>query len=842
MVRIQIAGALLSIALLATVAGLAAQAKFTARQGQGQEPSSGPRPPPVAANPPQRNPLDRLDEPLPKYARTRLGNLRFHHGESVGKALYSPDGSSLVSVNGRSPAHVWDAATGRIIREIGEPGIRIREIAFPSDGKMIATIEDPGRLRLWNPATGQEQRRWHEAKNENVTHMCFSPDGRTVAASVFRYDEATRKSEQFLNLWDITAPTERRRRIGGGDWLHLCDLKFSPDGRMLATASNDTESPIVGEKPEKGSTRLRDLATGRERMRFPVEGFHVRSAAFSPDGRLLAAGVSDQTIRVYDLTTGQERLPRLGQERALQPRLPEQGLTVGNRDWMVMACLAFSPDGTILASGTCGTGNTGASQLADVYLWDVGQGKELRHFPAQQGWIQSLTFSPDGKTLATTGAEVVIRLWDVASGRETQPQSGHRLTIRRLAVSPADGTVFTSGQDGTIRRWDPASGRELGIFATFTEAIDAMAFAPDGKTLLLGGSFGGLTLWSVDQRREIRRLARVEERNPIRHVAFSPDGKTVASERRIWDANSGRVLATFQDRDLRNNHFANFYPIFYGPDGKQIITAEPDGVRIWDIASGQEARWAVRARFDNDPAALSTDGRFLASGGLISPDRGNERDPTILLWELASGQQVATLQGHEEGSRGLAFSPDGRLLASGSGNNFTSNDATVRVWDIATGRELRRLEGHMSAVDAVAFTPDGRSVVSGGDDTTALVWDISDLRESPDSGSPLTPESLRARWDELAGNDARAAYRAAWALSVPSAAPFLGEHLKPTAADEPITSPGVLRTVRAIAALERIRTPEALAVIARIARGNPAAIATREAGSTLDRLGRTRGR
>ena len=294
-------------------------------------------------------------------------------------------------------------------------------------------------------------------------------------------------------------------------------------------------------------------------------------------------------------------------------------------------------------------GKYGASQLADVYLWDVGQGKELRHFPAQQGWIQSLAFSPDGKTLATTGAEVVIRLWDVATGRETQPQSGHRLTIRKLAVSPADGTVFTSGQDGTIRRWDPASGRELGVFATFTEAIDAMAFAPDGKTLLLGGLWGGLRLWSVDQRREIRRLARDEGRNPVRHVAFSPDGKTVASERRIWDAESGRVLATFQDRDPHNNRFANYYPIFYGPDGKQIITAEPDGVRFWDIASGQEARWAIRAKFDNDPVALSHDGRFLASGGLVYPVRKDRsRSDRSASGNSPRARRSRPWQGHEE--------------------------------------------------------------------------------------------------------------------------------------------------------------------------------------------------
>ncbi len=131
-----------------------------------------------------------------------------------------------------------------------------------------------------------------------------------------------------------------------------------------------------------------------------------------------------------------------------------------------------------------------------------------------------------------------------------------------------------------------------------------------------------------------------------------------------------------------------------------------------------------------------------------------DADPPIHLWELASGQEVATLEGHTESTRGLAFSPDGRLLASCSGGNRSSNDQTVRIWDVATGRELRRFDGHLGAVNAVAFTPDGRSVVSGSDDATVLVWDVSDLADHPNAAQPITDEGLTTRWAELAGNDA----------------------------------------------------------------------------------------
>jgi WD40 repeat protein len=276
-----------------------------------------------------------------------------------------------------------------------------------------------------------------------------------------------------------------------------------------------------------------------------------------------------------------------------------------------------------------------------------------------------------------------------------------------------------------------------------------------------------------------------------------------------------------------------------------VITAENEGIRIWDIASGKEARWAVRAKIRPEPIALSPDGRLMATGGVIARFQGGAVDPPIRVWELASGQEVATLEGHEESTRGLAFSPDGRILISSSGTYHSENDARVRAWDVASGRELRRFEGHRGAVWAVAYTPDGRSIVSASDDGTALAWDVSDLGEHRKAVEPLTAEQIRARWDELASSEARVAYRASWALSVPSAVHFLRDHLsaapspkhKGTGVTEgPVGPPEILRTLRAIAALERVGTQEARDVLERLAHNDPAALQTREATSTLARL------
>src|SRR5262249_13530633 len=150
----------------------------------------------------------------------------------------------------------------------------------------------PGRLRLWDVASGRERRRWHPARDESYGRPILSLDGRTVAVGVQRFDATTSKRELFIDLWDAAAPGEHRPRIAG-EWARLGDLAFSIDGKLLAAASTDAEilrgNTLIG--PGKVSTRLWELSTGQERARFPFAG----PIAFSPDGKWLAIAV-DETV------------------------------------------------------------------------------------------------------------------------------------------------------------------------------------------------------------------------------------------------------------------------------------------------------------------------------------------------------------------------------------------------------------------------------------------------------------------------------------------------------------------------------------------------------------------
>jgi WD40 repeat protein len=708
-------------ALVAVSAGLAlalrAPARSTARPARGLVPTHAAI---LAPAPPGEQP----DEPLPAGARARLGTIRFHAGDDVGRVFYTPAGKSLVTSDATHVIRVWDAASGRVVREIGDPRMDLREIALSPDGKTLATSEYPSQLRLWDVATGREKRRWHEAQDEDfrylqLDHLGFAPDGRTLAVGVRQYHRTTKTYEKWIDLRDTAGPSEHRRRLPA-DWLWLKDLAFAPDGRTLATASQDTEVNASGRQvgPEKGSVRLWDTETGRERRRFAVEGASVQSLAISPDSRWLAASVTDGTLRVYDLVTGREREPRPGQQPADRPR--------------AMNCLRFSPDGSILAGGAEGVrAYRGDFSLAEIHLWDAATGRERHRILAHQQGIGSLAFAPDGRTLASSGIGAAIRFWDVATGREALEHRGHRSAIRTLAISPVDGTVFTGGYDGTIRRWDPASGRELATIAELPDPAIFCSLAPDARSLVVCTSMGMRPeLWSVAERRAIRRLPRDNATTTVGRVVWSPDGKTVAADGRIWDVATGRVRLTFRTRDGQDASSRGWFPISYSPDGKTVISEWRQELSFWDVAAGKEVGPAIRLEKPRGLAvALSPDGRLLASGGIVHRSRDGVVDPAIRLYEVATGRVVATLIGHEETTLGLAFSPDGRWLASGSGDQWSAGDHTVRIWSVATGKELRRFDGHRGRVNAVAFAPDGRSVVSGSEDATALVWDVSDLRE-----------------------------------------------------------------------------------------------------------------
>ena len=475
--------------------------------------------------------------------------------------------------------------------------------------------------------------------------------------------------------WGLPPAPPNLARVLEGHGGGVSSAAFSPDGNLLASSATD------------GTVRLWDPATGQLIATLEGHGDWVDGVAFSPDGDLLASAGSDGTVRLWDPATGQ-----------LIATLE------GHSDWV--QSVAFSPDGRLLAS---------ASSDRTVRLWDLATGQPTATLQSHTSGVSSVAFSPDGNLLASASSDRTVRLWDPATGQPTATLQGHTSGVSSVAFSPDGNLLASASEDGTMRLWDPATGQPTATLEGHTGGVRSVAFSPDGRLLASAGSDGTVRLWDPATGQPTATLE--GHTGEVNGVAFSPDGNLLASASedgtmRLWDP------ATSQPATLEG-HTSGVNGVAFSPDGNLLASASSDGtMRLWDPATGQliatlqgQGNWV-------QSVAFSPDGRLLASA---SSDR------TVRLWDLATGQPTATLKGHTSGVSSVAFSPDGNLLAS------ASSDRTVRLWDLATGQPTATLKGHTSGVSSVAFSPDGNLLASASSDRTVRLWD-------PATGQPTTLE------------------------------------------------------------------------------------------------------
>jgi WD40 repeat protein len=362
--------------------------------------------------------------------------------------------------------------------------------------------------------------------------------------------------------------------------------------------------------------------------------------------------------------------------------------------------VTFSPDGKTLAS---------ASDDYTVKLWDTSSRKELATLSGHSKAVTSVAFSPDGKTLASASADKTVKLWDVASCKELAALSGHSNIVTSVAFSPDGKTLASAGFDNSVKLWDTASRTELATLSGHSSAIYSVAFSPDGNILASAGADESVKLWDTDSRQELATL--LGNSDWVRSVAFSPDGKILASASndktvKLWDTTSRTELATL------SGHSSAVAWVAFSPDGKTLASASFDKtVKLWDTASRKEVAMLSGHSASVYSVAFSPDGKTLASAS---------DDKTVKLWDTASRKELATLSGHAFWVRSVTFSPDGKTLAS------ASYDFTVKLWDTASRKELATFSYSSGASLLfrmslpIVFSSDGKVLASIGDNTVRL--------------------------------------------------------------------------------------------------------------------------
>ncbi|TBR60487.1 hypothetical protein B4U84_06405 [Westiellopsis prolifica IICB1] len=532
-----------------------------------------------------------------------------------------------------------------------------------------------------------QERNQIQGHQDIVKSVSFSPDGKNIA---------TTSNDTTARLWNLNGQqiTEFIGHLGS-----VTSVNFSPDGKNIVTASLD------------GTARLWNL-NGQQITEFIGHLGSVMSVSFSPDGKNIVTASLDGTAQLWNINGQQitEFIGHLGSVMSVSFSPDGKNIVTASLDgtarlWNLngqqitrfngyqgsIYSVSFSPDGKNIVT---------ASLDGTAQLWNIN-GQQITEFKGHEEIVTSLSFSPDGKNIVTASIDGTARLWNL-DGQQITEFKGHQDIVTSVSFSLDGKTIATASDDGTARLWN-IRGKLINEFKGHQDIVTSVSFSPDGKIIATASDDGTARLWNLKEQQITEFKGHL---GSVTSVSFSPNGNhiaTASSDRTVclWNL-EGQQIIEFK------GHLGSVTSVSFSPDGKIIATASDDGTaRLWNI----------RGKLINEfkghlgsvtSVSFSPDGNYIATA---SSDR------TVCLWNL-KGQQIIEFKGHLGSVKSVSFSPDGNYIAT------ASSDRTVCLWNLK-GQQINEFKGHQSIVNSVSFSPDSKYIATASVDRTVCLWNLN---------------------------------------------------------------------------------------------------------------------
>ena len=595
------------------------------------------------------------------HEKNRLEGLLY----SVNGVNFNLDGTILVSGSSDGTIKLWNVKTGKILITLKGHTKGIACVKFSPDNSILASGSLDGTIKLWNIKDYRETNTIHVNSN-GVNDLDFSFDSKTLVSG---------GRDGSLKLWDVRTGKEiktlQEASLGKYFPESIFSVNFNPNGSKLIVGTNF-------------SFKLWNVENGKNLYEKPGSDIRV-TATFSPNGEIFAIGSGEGGIHFLRSENGEDI----------------QKIEASESSWGVN-CIDFSPDGQIVASGNWN---------GIIELWNVENGQKIKSFQGHRGNINSIDFSPDGKILASGGEDNSIRFWDIVGNDNVFI---HSYPFNKVKFNK-DGMILGSNRSV----WLLSNNNQFNSKKLFDLETNTIDFDQEGKLLFSGNVDGTITVWSIKDGQIIYSSSN-NTKTEIEDISLHPNNKWIA----IGTGRLG-IAMKLQKQNIKNDniilseHPNRVSQVKFSPDGKIFASSSIDGViKLWDIENGIEIK-TLKGDSNLGSFDFSIDSKMIVAGFW---------NGSIKIWRTFDNKTVEEFPIVPRANiTDIKFNHDGTILAISTGSwqqFYNENDNLIVLLDTTNWNEIARLYGHRSAILSIDFSPDGKLLVSGSDDATIRFWNL----------------------------------------------------------------------------------------------------------------------